>query len=217
MREKLSKVRNQLEDSRLRVLQLQNNLERYEEAGMRDVVTTIGNRRFFEAALAEEMERARVTGDDLCLALADLDRFKLINDRHGHLVGDRILRLFGEILTRNVRGQDRVARFGGEEFAILFPGADLPQAAEAAERIRKVLESKQWTLEQSGERVGKVTVSIGLAKLRPNETGADFVRRANAHLYEAKANGRNRMVGDDAEVESPPASLKRYSRMAPPS
>jgi diguanylate cyclase len=83
MRDKLSSVRNELEDSRLRVLQLQHNLERSEEAGMRDVVTMIGNRRFFEMALAQELEKARRTGEDFCLALADLDRFKLINDRFG--------------------------------------------------------------------------------------------------------------------------------------
>jgi diguanylate cyclase len=171
MRDSLSDLRNQLEESRLQVLRLQNNLERSEEAGMRDVVTAIGNRRFFETAFAEELEKARRTGNDFCLALADLDRFKLVNDRFGHLVGDRLLRLFAEILVQNVRGQDRVARFGGEEFAVMLPGARLSEAFEAVERIRRVLESKQWTVEPTGERVGKVTVSFGVAKLRANETG----------------------------------------------
>ena len=149
-----------------RCCSLQNNLERSEEAGMRDVVTVIGNRRFFESAFAEELEKARRTGNDFCLALADLDRFKLVNDRFGHLVGDRLLRLFAEILVQNVRGQDRVARFGGEEFAVMLPGARLSEAIDAVERIRRVLESKQWTVEPTGERVGKVTVSFGVAKLR---------------------------------------------------
>ncbi len=140
MRDKLDNVRNQLEESRIRVVQLQTNLERAEEAGMRDIVTNIGNRRFFETAFAQEVEKARRTGDDFCVALADLDRFKLVNDRFGHLVGDRILRLFAEILVQNVRGQDKVARFGGEEFALLFPGTRIVDALNAVERIRQVLE-----------------------------------------------------------------------------
>ena len=139
--------------------------------------------------------------------MADLDRFKLVNDRFGHLVGDRLLRLFAEILVQNVRGQDRVARFGGEEFAVMLPGANLDDAIEAAERIRKCLESKHWTLEPSGERVGKMTVSVGVAQLRPNETGIELVQRANSHLYEAKTQGRNRVVADDAAVVRTPAGI----------
>ena len=209
MRDSLSDLRNQLEESRLQILRLQNNLERSEEAGMRDVVTAIGNRRFFETSFAEELEKARRTGNDFCLALADLDRFKLVNDRFGHLVGDRLLRLFAEILVQNVRGQDRVARFGGEEFAVMLPGARL---SEAVERIRRVLESKQWTVEPTGERVNKVTVSFGVAKLRANETGADLLQRVDEHLYDAKAKGRNRVVAENSEA--PPTSRPTRSRRA---
>ena len=213
MRDKLSNLRDQLEESRLRVLQLQYNLERSEEEGMRDVVTAIGNRRFFETAFAEELKKARTSGQDFCLALADLDRFKLVNDRFGHLVGDGLLRLFAEILVQNVRGQDRVARFGGEEFAVMLPGAGLSEAVEAAERIRRVLESKQWTVEPSGERVGKITVSFGVAKLRADETGADLLRRVDGHLYDAKARGRNRVVAERPE-DVPPVSRRTRSRRA---
>ncbi|MBV8106375.1 MAG: GGDEF domain-containing protein [Hyphomicrobiales bacterium] len=213
MRDKLSNLRDQLEESRLRVLQLQYNLERSEEEGMRDVVTAVGNRRFFETAFAEELEKARTSGQDFCLALADLDRFKLVNDRFGHLVGDGLLRLFAEILVQNVRGQDRVARFGGEEFAVMLPGAGLSEAVEAAERIRRVLESKQWTVEPSGERVGKITVSFGVAKLRADETGADLLRRVDGHLYDAKARGRNRVVAERPE-DVPPVSRRTRSRRA---
>ena len=174
MRDKLSNVRNQLEESRLQVVQLQTNLERAEEAGLRDVVTAIGNRRFFDACFAEEVEKAQRLGDSFCLALADIDRFKHVNDRFGHLVGDRLLRLFANILVRNVRGQDKVARFGGEEFALMFPGARLVDAVSAVERIRGILEAKQWTVEPSGERVGKVTASFGVGKLSGDESPTRF-------------------------------------------
>jgi diguanylate cyclase len=196
MRDRLHSVRNQLEDSRLQVVQLQTNLERAEEAGLRDVVTAIGNRRFFDACFPEEVEKARRAGDSICLALGDIDKFKQVNDRFGHLVGDRLLRLFANILVQNLRGQDKVARFGGEEFALIFPGARLADAETAVERIRGVLESKQWTIEPSGERVGRVTASFGVAALRANESATDLLQRADRRLYEAKAHGRNCVVAD---------------------
>ena len=208
MRDRLFNVRNQLEESRLQVVQLQTNLERAEEAGLRDVVTAIGNRRFFDDCFAEEVAKAQRLGDDICLALADVDRFKDVNDRFGHLVGDRLLRLFANILVQNVRGQDKVARFGGEEFALIFPGARLADAVTAAERIRGVLESKQWTIEPSGERVGKVTASFGVAKLRPDESASDLLERADERLYEAKSRGRNCVVADG---EADQASSSRRS------
>ena len=211
---RLANLRSELEESRLRALQLQNDLERSEEAGMRDPVTMIGNRRNFDAALAEELEKARRTGADFCLALADLDRFKLVNDRFGHLVGDGLLRLFAEILAKNVRSVDRVARFGGEEFAMMLPGAGLDDAVRVAERIRKVLESKQWTIEPNRERVGRITVSIGVAKLRPGETGPELLKRVDECLYDAKAKGRNCVVAESVEDVSRSDGAARVQRVA---
>jgi len=214
MRNKLATLRSQLEESRLRALQLQNDLERTEEASLRDPVTLIGNRRSFDAALDEEMEKARRTGADFCLALADLDRFKLVNDRFGHLVGDSLLRLFGEILTKNVRSVDRVARYGGEEFGIMLPGAGLDDAVNVAERIRKVLESKQWTIEPNRQSVGKITVSLGVAKLRPGETSAQLLKRVDECLYEAKAKGRNCVVAESTQELPDSDQYARLQRAA---
>ena len=214
MRDKLATLRDQLEALRLRALQLQNDLQRSEEAGMRDPVTMIGNRRFFDAALAEELDKARRAGADFCLALADLDRFKLVNDRFGHLVGDRLLRLFAEILAQNVRSEDRVARFGGEEFAVMLPRASLEDAIRVAERIRRILESKHWTLEPNGECVERVTVSFGVAKLRPDETGAELLQRADQRLYDAKAKGRNCVVAESVHDAAPSDGPPRVRRAA---
>jgi diguanylate cyclase len=214
MRDRLDNVRNQLEESRLQVVHLQTNLEKAEEAGLRDVVTAIGNRRFFDASFMEEVEKARRLGDQVCLALGDIDRFKHVNDRFGHLVGDRLLRLFANILVQNVRGQDKVARFGGEEFALIFPGARLGEAVTAVERIRVVLESKQWTIEPSGERISKVTASFGVAKLRADESANDLLRRADERLYEAKVQGRNRVVADDPNDETSQPSPRNRRAVA---
>ena len=214
MRDRLYNVRNQLEESRLQVVQLQSNLERAEEASLRDVVTAIGNRRFFDACFADEVEKARRLGDTMCLALADIDKFKHVNDRFGHLVGDRLLRLFASILVQNVRGHDKVARFGGEEFALIFPGARLVDAVSAAERIRGVLESKHWTIEPSGERVGQVTASFGVAKLRADESANDLLQRADQRLYEAKVKGRNCVVADGESDEASPSRSSPRGRAA---
>lgn len=174
----------------------------------------IGNRRFFDQAFAEELEKARRSDDGFCLALADLDHFKIVNDRFGHQVGDRLLRLFAEILVENVRARDRVARFGGEEFAIMLPGASLIDAVEAAERVRRVLESKQRTLEPSGERVGKVTVSLGVAELRPDETGPELLKRVDNSLCGAKAKGRNCVVAESADASAEATRRSRPRRAA---
>jgi diguanylate cyclase len=114
--------------------------------------------------------------------------------------------------VQNVRGQDRVARYGGEEFALMLPGASLEDAKGAAERIRKVLDLKQWTLGPTGEPVGAVTASFGVAKLRVNETGVDLIKRADDNLYDAKARGRNCVV---AEASEPPhQTTSRPKRVA---
>ncbi len=210
MRDRLASVSDQLEASRLQASRLRSAIARIERAGMRDAVTRIGNRRYFDAALAEELERARRTGDSFSLALADLDRFKRVNDRFGHQAGDHLLRLFAEILTQNARGTDRVARYGGEEFALLLPGARLADATAAAERIRKALAAKPWTLAPAGEPVGAITGSFGVAELRAGETAAGLIRRADDRLYEAKARGRNCVVGD----ASPCARDSRNRRSA---
>ena len=214
MRDRLENLRHELEESRRRALQLENDLVRSEEAGMRDPVTMIGNRRYFDAALAEELERAHRAGADFCLALADLDRFKLVNDRFGHLVGDRLLRLFAEILTRNVRNQDRVARFGGEEFAVILPGASLEEAVKMAERVRKDFWKPTGRSSPMANASEEITVSFGVTQMRPDETAAELLKRTDERLYDAKAKGRNCVVADSAPDDGRLDRTTRIQRVA---
>jgi diguanylate cyclase len=159
-------------------------------------LTGLGNRRYFDAALNEEIERAREGEKTLCVGLADIDHFKAINDKFGHMAGDVVLKRFADLLTGSVTGEDKVARFGGEEFAIVFPDADLSDATAIVNQIQKQLESKRWAVAASGERLGAVTASFGVARLRDGESADELLRRVDAKLYEAKANGRNRVVAD---------------------
>jgi diguanylate cyclase len=202
MQAKVNVLSEKLENSRVQIMRLRSSLTKAEEIGNRDGLTALGNRRYFDNALAEEIAKARDFGGDLCIALADIDHFKKINDKFGHVAGDRVLKMFAELLIMNIRDQDRVARFGGEEFAILFPDSRLIEATLTVNQIQLQLESKQWAIASGGEPVGAITVSFGVARLQANESAEDLIRRADAKLYEAKANGRNRISIDlTGEIE----------------
>ena len=151
-----------------------------------DALTGVLNVRAFHGRLADEVSRTQRTGAPLTLALIDLDRFKLVNDAHGHDAGDRALRAFAAILRRVARRSDVVARLGGDEFAWLMPDARESEAAAAAARLRaRVGESDAF----AGVAV---TASIGLASLGPAESDGDLLAHADQALYGAKRGGRDR-------------------------
>ena len=127
-----------------------------------------------------------------------LDRFKAINDTFGHQIGDEILKMFAKLLSSNVKGRDTVARFGGEEFAIILPETELDDADRLTENIRSQLESKELAVNTSGQPIGKITASFGIAQLDERDDADTLVKRADARLYEAKCAGRNRVVVDRA-------------------
>ena len=132
----------------------------------------------------------------MCLVMGDIDRFKAINDTFGHQIGDEILKMFAKLLSSNVKGRDTVARFGGEEFAIILPETRLADAEHLTESIRSQLEGKELAVNNSGEPIGKITASFGIAQLGEHDDPDTLVQRADARLYEAKCAGRNRVVID---------------------
>lgn len=156
---------------------------------LRDPLTGVGNRRALEQALALETSRAERTGESLCALMADIDHFKRVNDTYGHEAGDKVLAAFGDLLRRQTRATDVVARFGGEEFVVLMPHTDIERATDTAERIREALASSRFE-----PLPGPVTVSVGVAELAADESGESLLRRADMALYEAKQSGRNRVV-----------------------
>ncbi|MBP7568861.1 MAG: sensor domain-containing diguanylate cyclase [Acidobacteria bacterium] len=157
-----------------------------------DPLTGLFNRRSFEARLEEEIQRARRYGVDLALLVVDVDDFKRLNDRLGHLVGDRVLRALADTLRRSVRGFDVCTRFGGEEFAILMPGSPAAAAVQSAERIRQRIEV--YRFDPLPVPVGlRPTISVGVAVLAAADAAPDLVARADRALYQAKAEGKNRV------------------------
>jgi len=168
--------------------------EFYKELSYVDGLTGIHNRRYFNEALQAEVIKAKRFGSGLVLLLIDIDDFKIYNDCNGHQKGDEALAEMGRILKSACRGYDIVTRYGGEEFAILFPGATTKNAYELASRI--VSEVRETHFE--GEHLlpsGALTISIGVACF-PEDAGdaVDLVRRADEALYEAKNRGKNRIV-----------------------
>jgi diguanylate cyclase len=191
---KMSELSTKLDDSVAQIDQLRSHLADAKDEALHDPLTGLGNRRFFDLKLNQAFAAARTEASELCLAICDFDRFKTINDKFGHPVGDTVLKLFGEVLSNNVKGKDTVARIGGEEFAIIFPNTKLADAVTVANQIRAQLEAKKWMLGSSGTALGTVTASFGVAGLRTGEGTEELLRRADKALYQAKSDGRNRVA-----------------------
>ena len=174
------------------------------EAGLvdqarRDRLTGLLNRRAFDDALAEAFARQRRLDEPAALLMLDLDHFKRVNDGYGHAAGDDVLRCVAGAMLSSLRQIDKMFRIGGEEFAVLLPGADCAAAAATAERIRKRIAG---TPAKIGGRDLSVTVSVGVALTRGISNADELVRAADAALYRAKRGGRNRVAAQDDAIAS---------------
>ena len=196
MQRQSADLERNLEHSRSQIEKLRWNLAEAQELGLRDPLTSLSNRRCFDINLAKEIEDAHQHHSALCLVMGDIDRFKTINDTFGHQIGDEILKMFAKLLSSNVKGRDTVARFGGEEFAIILPETKLGDAERLTENIRHQLASKELAVNNSGEPIGRVTASFGVAQLENDENADSLVQRADSKLYEAKCSGRNCVIAD---------------------
>ncbi|MDO9064781.1 MAG: diguanylate cyclase [Sulfuricella sp.] len=167
--------------------------ERLQIRATRDALTGIYNRRFMEEALAIEQSRAERRGSPIGLMMVDVDYFKRFNDTFGHDAGDAVLRGIGHLLRRTMREGDMPCRYGGEEFAVILPGADLAHTRQRAEAIRAAIE--RWKPQHEGHSFGQVTVSIGIAALPLNgNSWQAALKVADEALYAAKRGGRNQVA-----------------------
>ncbi len=202
--EKNQTLESRLGESSQEIDDLRQHLEEVQREAMTDGLTGIANRKSFDMRLSEAAAQATEQGESLCLLLTDIDHFKKFNDTYGHRVGDEVLRVVGRMLREGVKGRDTPARYGGEEFAVILPQTVLEDAVIVADQIRLKLASKELKNTKSGKSFGTVTLSIGVAQFRYGETLDDLIQRADAGLYQAKREGRNRVVDEtalDAEVD----------------
>ena len=171
---------------------LKENFAKVSDMANRDGLTGLYNARFFQEALGRELERVKRSARPFSLLIFDADRFKRVNDRYGHPVGDVILQHVSRIGRSVLRGYDVLARYGGEEFIAMLTDTTSSQAALLAERLRKGVEQRPFVTED-GEAI-KVTVSIGVAQARPPFDKKEIITQADQALYRAKETGRNRVV-----------------------
>jgi diguanylate cyclase len=203
MEAKSGALNEELEAARREIASLRETVDEVERLALLDPLTQIGNRRFFDRTLQADIAACLASGADLCLALADVDRFKSVNDRFGHVVGDHLLKNFADVLRSGAHGRAKAARYGGEEFALIMPGVPFPEARRIVEGLRRELESKRWVFGPNEQPIGMVTASFGLAKLAPGESVESFVHRADSRLIKAKSLGRNRVVAEDGSPPPP--------------
>lgn len=192
-----SLLQAQLQQSEHQFRLLQENMETLRLESMTDPLTRLANRKYFDFSLTQATARAvdDEAPEPFSLAMVDIDRFKQFNDQFGHTTGDDVLRLVAFALKNNVRTSDLVARYGGDEFAVLLPNAPLEDAMAVGDQIRKAVAERPLLRRTTKEMLGHVTLSIGVAAWMPGESPEALLDRADRHLYEAKANGRNCLVG----------------------
>ena len=194
MRDTNKALEERLALSRAEISNLQQSLEAIRAESLTDPLTGLGNRKYFDRSIEAAVQAALDGGEPLSLLMFDIDHFKSFNDSYGHLTGDQVLRLVGMSLKQTIKGQDITARYGGEEFAVVLPSTALKQALAVADHIRRAVMAKELKKKSTGEILGRVTVSIGVSMLRRGDTPDLLIERADACLYAAKRNGRNRAV-----------------------
>ena len=182
-----------LVESRRDVENLRDQLEKSRQEATTDALTGLLNRRAFDKEMMKAAENADTTREHLSLLMIDIDHFKQVNDSHGHLVGDKVIRFIANQLSKNVKGNDVVARIGGEEFAILLPNTQIENARTLAELIRVKIERNQLKRTDNSNLIGSVTISIGVTCYKQGESVNDFYHRADKALYRSKNAGRNRV------------------------
>ncbi|MET4272464.1 MULTISPECIES: GGDEF domain-containing protein [unclassified Bradyrhizobium] len=210
MRETNKALEDRLTLSKSEISNLQQSLEAIRAESLTDPLTGLGNRKYFDRMIDMAVQGALASGEPLSLLLVDIDHFKSFNDSYGHLTGDQVLRLVGLSLKQTIKGQDITARYGGEEFAVVLPNTALRQALTVADHIRRAVMAKELKKKSTGEILGRVTISVGVSMLKQGDDTDALIERADACLYAAKRNGRNRVICE----ADPEFAVETHNRVA---
>ncbi len=175
---------------------LKKELEGLKKEATTDMLTGLLNRRGLDDAMAQALDRSAREVAPLSIILTDIDHFKQVNDTHGHLIGDNVLKMLSKLLKDHIKGKDIAARFGGEEFLLVLPNTRLKGPFTLAEQIRKSLQEMRWRTKNSGKPIAPITISLGVAEYRPGEPLDSRIQRADKALYFAKGNGRNQTISE---------------------
>ncbi len=185
-----------LAESRDQIERLNRELEELQNLSLRDPLTEVSNRRAFDVCMTKTIAQAEATGQAFCLAVTDIDHFKRINDSLGHQSGDVVLKEFSALLRRHTKGQDMVARCGGEEFSIILVRTPVAAAHNLLVRIAHDVREARFLSDADHDKIGPVTASFGVCAFKPGMSASDIMELADAQLYRAKRAGRNCVKSD---------------------
>lgn len=197
MSDRNDKLQTELVASTREVSELRETIDNARREALTDGLTGLPNRKAFDEAIRAMSAEAERDETALALLMLDIDHFKTFNDTFGHQLGDQVLRLVARTFTECIKGRDMAARYGGEEFAILLPETALENAVKLGDSIRETVAKKRIVNRQTGQSLGQITLSVGVAIYRPGEPSTELIQRADEALYSAKRGGRNRVVYED--------------------
>jgi len=187
-------LETQLEKSTQLMEELKRDLEYVRREAMTDGLTGLANRKSFDGEMSQVLTHCQEENRIFTLLMVDIDHFKSFNDNFGHQVGDQVLRLVARTLKDGLKGRDFAARYGGEEFAIILPDTDLGAGVAVGNSLRKAIATKDVINRNTGEVMGRITMSVGVAEFAGDKTMEDIIERADSALYTAKHNGRNQVA-----------------------
>jgi diguanylate cyclase len=199
-------LEDHIKDSRLQISQLQQGLEAIRHETLTDQLTGLANRKHFDQSLVQAIDIAHRRGEPVALLMCDIDHFKKFNDTFGHQTGDQVLRLVGAAIKGAIKGRDIAARYGGEEFAVILPNTSLDSAVTVANQVCTAVRAKELIKRSTGESLGRITMSAGVACLGEGDTPHMLIERADAALYASKRNGRNGVTSEADLPKSTPES-----------
>jgi diguanylate cyclase len=187
---------DQMQAASRQVDELKTALAGVKVEALTDGLTGLANRKMFDETLRRRLLESASENTGLCLLMFDIDHFKRVNDTWGHPIGDQVIRYIAAVLKLHAQGDTLAARYGGEEFALIAPRTTLETAQALANGISQTIKSKRLTRKSTGEIIGAITISVGIARYHASERPGDLISRADACLYAAKSAGRDCIISD---------------------
>ncbi len=187
-------LEERLSQSSMMMGELKRDMERIRRQAITDGLTGLANRTAFDEQIGRITREAKRNSEVFSIIMIDIDHFKAFNDDYGHQIGDQVLRLVAMSLINGVKGQDMAARYGGEEFVLILPDTNENAAAAVAENLRKSIEKKEVLNRATGDNLGQITVSLGVAQYYGDANADELISRADKALYASKNKGRNQVT-----------------------